>query len=659
MAGMSVFAGKRRMAAVAATFCVSMSAAVPVAAMSSLSEDEMSTVSGQDGILVSIGTNTQTATRLRLDVDNPNASYPGYNSYLDLEGVTLTGVNATGTSTGLATSLTAQFDAGADSQTSLPTLSLDADWTRTRFRVDAIRHQSQPTRSYGATVFDASGSLDILGPGGLFNSAGTNAYVRLQLNDAEWYYRQNSNEFIWDNLNADVGYTGGTLGITSSGVVMTTSRFNWNVLWDIGFRSNPGVAFSSATGVVPFLRYGWSGGLTTIQATISGGGVWVGAPTSRTEGLNISWRADADTDFQWIIGDAGGAPAMLYFTDWVNMPGASAGLIIPNLTLDVVNAGQGAGSFLYKGVNTSAALEPDAGGLAVVMRDTSFLTYNTKVRVVDTTIARDQVYDWGLVYTLGDVDLNLYAYPGGKAAVNPNEGLRFDLALGVQSPSTWNRNTHFIIADTDVASNVGVGFLNTNFLITINDGYLTLLPTGAELETTTDFRWQLDGQFGGGPMSDLSSPIRMFDLGLDLHASQINVLFTPPVCSPVCGKYMGFQWDARLYQSNASDPSTADSFISIAEPSRSTVKLVLGQIGGDIQARNGVIDLEAGTDTPDLDTRLTFEQDLRFGMSATNAGFFGTNRPLIINNVAIGSAKIGSLAIPGGNWYGALSLKQQ
>lgn len=640
-------------------------APAPVQALSEMSEHELSAVNAQDGLEVSIATNTITADRLRLDIDNPNGSYPGYNAYLDLEDITLTGVNSDGTTTGLATTFTSTFDVGAVSQSTLPAMAFQSSWTRTRFMAEAIRHQSDSGKSFGSTAFDSSGSLSIINTGGPFNGASNEAYLNAQITDGEWYYRQNGNEFIWDNLNANIGYSGGTLSLDASGITFTATRFDWDVQWDIGYRSSPAVAMSSAADVVPYLHYGWAGGLRNVQATIRGGGVWVGPVTSRTQGVNISWRADADTDFEWIIGDAGSAPAVLYFQDWVNLPGATAGLNIPNLTLDVINANQGPGGFLYRGTDTDTlySMPPDAGALAVVMRDTSFLTYNTKVRLVDTTIARDQVYDWALIYTLGDVDLNLFAYPGGKPSVNAAEGLRFDLALGVQSPGpNWTKNSHFLIGDTDVGSNVAVGFVNTNFLINIDNGYLTLLSSGLELETQTDFRWRLGAIFGGGILTDLTTPVRMFDLDLDLHASGINVKFNPPPCPlSVCATYMSYQWDARLYQSNAADPSTADSSIAISEPSRPNVKLVFGEIGGDVQVRNGVIDLRAGTETPaDNETRLAFEQNLRFGLSATNPSFYsGNNRPLYINDVALGTIKIGAMVLPGGNWYGGFALKEQ
>lgn len=627
-------------------------AAGPGQALEAMADREMAAVSGRDGLTVGFSSNNVTANRVSLSADDATVQ----SARLDLEGMRITGVGLDGASPGSNFSINSDIDVSGGAT---PALSVDSSWSRTRTRFDALRHSTSATSSYGALALDQSGSFSLVNTGGLFNSSGA-AEARLILNNGEIYYRQRNNELIMDNLEVDVGFSNGTLGIDASdGIVLETPRLDWNLLWDIGFRPEgaPGTPFQTA-GNQPMLRYGWSGGLTDARISIASGGVWQGGnPNNRTEGLNLSWRNNFAPDFKWIFGDPGANQAVVQFGSWVKLPGAAFAMKVPNLTLDTINAGQGPGPITYQGINHD--VPADAGGMAVILRDVSFLAYNTDVLLKDPPNA-DQLFNWGLVYTLGRLDANIYLYPEARSG---SEGVRIDAQVGLQDGpgGAWNENSHFMLADTDTS--LAIGFVNTEFLVTIDDAYFTLVDSadagsrglnGIRLESTNNVQWQLEALFGGGDLTDLSNPVQLADLDLNLHAQEIDLIFSPP---PVGESYIGFDWQLLLngsYDSagGADDPTAADSFIALSEPSRPAVQLKLGQIGGSLAARNGKIDLRSGTESADGYPRLAFEQDLQFGLTAGA-------EPLIINDVSLGSNRVGSIAIPGGQWRGVFALKEQ
>ena len=613
--------------------------------LDALSDEDMAAVSGRDGLVVSFTGDTVTADRLRWDVDSANAVLPASNAYLDLEGVTMTGIGADGATPGIPFTVSAAFDVGADAGGDAY-VNLDTTWTRTRFQVDAMRHEGDPTKSIGSIAFDSAGSLSLFGQGSFLNNLSNEASARLILNDGQMFFRQNGSEFVADNIDVNVGFDSGSIGATTTGIRIATSRLDWNILFDMAFRESEATAFAG-TGLMSYLRYGWQGGLTNFEARINGGGVWYGGDlNNRSEGLNISFRSDYASDFEWLIGDAGGPETLLRFQNWAKLPGAAYAINAPNITVDAINANQGPGGLTYQAGFYN--VPPDAGALALIVRDLSFLAYNTQVTIEDAPFP-DLVKQWGLVYTLGDLDANLYLYPGGRVS---NEGARFDALVSVQSPGAWNQNSHFLIADT--GADTGIGFLNTNFLVSRDDAYIEVVGfndgdstscngCGLRLDATaptSDVRWRLNSQFGGGLLSDLSDPVRMVDIDLDLHADTIDLLFSPPDLGETRLK---FQWDMRLL---------GDSYIAFSEPSAPDVKFTLGQISGDISARNGVIDIRSGNETADNAPRLVFEQDLLLGLTAGS-------QVLRINDLSIGTNNIGSIVMPGGQITGIFALKEQ
>ena len=197
MGMLSVITGKRALLAWA------LGLAGPAAhGLQAMSEADMSSVSGRDGLSAVLSSQTINLQTMRLDVDSAESVLAGSNAYMDLDNVQVTGVGADGAGTGSAFSITTGLDAGVNG-TDQPYLALDADWTRTRFQVGAVHHENQTGNSIGSFAFDSSGSITLVNQG-ILNDAVTDAMLDVVINDGIWWYRQSGNEFVWDNMQIDV-----------------------------------------------------------------------------------------------------------------------------------------------------------------------------------------------------------------------------------------------------------------------------------------------------------------------------------------------------------------------------------------------------------------------------------------------------------------------
>jgi hypothetical protein len=612
-------------------------AACPVAglALQPMADYELSGVNGQDGIVVSFQTDGLSADSVVWTTDAGTVREAG----IQFDNMTISGVGAGGLSPGGVASIATSIDAYTANGTS--GIALNTAWSRARTEIGAIRHASVPGQSMGRVAVDSEGSFFLRGANGLLDQSNNTSAMRLQLNNGNFFYRQGDNEFVWNNFNVDIGFDQGAIGVTNNALVMRADRLDWNILFDFGYRKNATTPFTLGTAggpdeFIPMLRYGWEGGLTDVRASVRGGGVWYGGDlANRSQGINASWQNNFADDFVWIIGNAGGNEAQIRFGKWVNLPNIQYAWNSPNLTLDFVNAGQEPPGFLYKGNLVKLnAVEP---AVAIAIRDLSFLAYNTEVEIIDDP---DPVrsYDWGLIYTLGRLNADLLLYPGSRTST---EGFRFDAILAVESPGAWNENSHFLLADT--AAGVAVGFINTQFLVEIKDTSFELTGGaggGLRLHSLGGVRWSLDAVFGGGELDDLSLPVKFADISLLLDASTLDLRLLPP---PAGQSYLGFEYNMRLANT---------SFITIAEPSRPDVRFTIGGISGDVGVSNGRIEVLSASASPEGVPKLVFQQDLEFGLTA------GT-QPVVISEFSIGPRFIGSMAIPGGRWYGGLALKEQ
>lgn len=643
-----------------------------VFAMEEIADEHLSSVTAQEGLEAQLNYNTVNVAGLIWDLDYPNPTFPNYDAYLLMSNGYFTGVNSAGTLEGQPATVNLKIDAGASSQTTVPGLLFDVAWSLARLRVNAVcvgvrsggalsACTPGTSQSFGRMALDTAVSAQVHGATGMFNIGTMGGYGRLVLTDTKAFFRQQTSELAWKDITVNLGYTNGAAGFDANGFRVLANRFDWNLNYNIAHRGAAATPFVT-TGATSLLHYGWSGGLRDFDARISPGGMWVGSEANRTEGVKISWKNNFDTDFAWIIGDPTDSAqprAYIHFKDWVNLPGVLYTFDVPNVSIDVVRANQGPGAINYLGTNYT--IQPDATALAIAVRDLKFLGHNTKVTLFDQSRGAPynttgQDFDWGLVYTFGDMDANVFMYPGGRSASLP-EGIRLDAMIAVQSPGTWTANTHFMIADTDPAKNVGVGFINTDFLINVDNAFLEInsegirlavLPLNAAagpLQNTVaagDFSWRLNTTFGGGYMTNLApgSAIEGFGMELFLHANKLDLTFMPPTANT----YIGFKWSGNLL---------SDSYIKLTEPG-STAAFNITGLTGPLAVQNGKLDLRAGGETTDGYSRLAFEQELMAGRTAS-----GVSTDVLIGQLAVGSNNLARLAVPGGIWYGGLALKEQ
>lgn len=696
--------------------------------MESVSDADLSDISGQQGIDITISSNAigGASTNVAINMDPSTAS----SATLRDVGLQLTPIGTNGASSGTPFKITSKLDAGTASGT--PRFSLNTDWTRIRVSTNSLdllnASSTASTYGLGSVVFDSSGSMVFRGSG-LFNGNATDSSRLLHLTigtpqvgvaspgaSGQLYYRQSSAagapELIFDKLYMDVGLTAGTgggLGICTSGSACGTFGSNREGLylnaphldvaatWATNYRANTSAgSYTTMNPDVAGIAYwGWTGGYNNAELLVSGGGVWPGSsaaydpklPSGRTGGLNLAFHGDYDNNFTWLVGQAGGL-ALLKFGNWTKLSGATWALDAPNITLDMINSGQGVGGLCWgaSSYGTSAGctstnytrpngqtvsgryveLAPDATAMAAIVRGLSLQAYSSNVQVLDDmnkdgdfsdTVSgkpETESYGWSLMYTMGAFDGNIYLYPGNAA--NNGNGLRADMIWMSQSFSNGSNkllgNTNFMIGDT--AAGTGIGLFQANLLYAARKLGIELLPTGIQLQTA-DARFAVQGRFGGGTIPNLSAPNIISDIDLNLEFSKLNMLLYPATSNGY--PYLGYSMAAKFGTASAgiasSDPD--GSYFSLSEPSRSDVNFRVAKINGDVELKNGQIFLISGADTvnaPDQVKRLRFANDIYLGSSVSGGS-------AVTADIKFSGSALGSIAIPSGRMYSSLTLKPQ
>lgn len=661
----------------------------PTYALESLSDTDMSTISGQDGLSFNLSSSETSFDRLTLktDVGEPQESQ------IALDQATLKAVEPGGANVGAADFLVdLAVDAGSDGATS--GLAVDLDWSRIRTRIEDIRIGSDSVNSLGTVVVDSNGSLTLVNGDGWFNTGSQLASLDIDIRDADIYYRQggdSSPELLLSNLDFRWAMPSGTVGFDADGLLIE-GNVDFNYTFDLRFDETPLTPFTFDANDSHGLRFGWTGGLVGAQVKMRGGGLWqetslLSTPQgdlydqdAKTGGVNLGFRWDFDPSFRWVIGKTLDAGASLEFGNWTKLPGADYGFDFPLITLDAIHAGQGPGGLCW-GANWAGPaspciskggeyldVAPENNALAVAIRDGQLGAYSTVVNLLDPEIT--DTFNWGLIYTWGDFDGNLYIYPGGQSS---SSGMRMDLLAMIQTFDTedadgdgnlfeqgrdWDNGTHFMIADTD--ANLAVGFMNSSFLAAANDLYVTLgtgAQRGLQLSTTQEARLAMTGMFGGGDIPDLNERLDVAILDVNLEMNEFEFAIYPEEDSE--SKYLGYRASLELANTNVpgfsgntnGDVNDDGSYISLAEPSRPDVDIRFADIRGSIDIVNGKLDLLSAT--ADKPAQLVIANDLLIGRSASG----GTE--LMANRVELGNRNLGQMVIPGGQWRAELTLSPQ
>ncbi|MDF3029542.1 MAG: hypothetical protein K0R03_100 [Moraxellaceae bacterium] len=509
-----------------------------------------------------------------------------------------------------------------------------------------------------------------------------------------------------------------------------------------GPSSSPEFVRSDAN-AAPMLNFAWKGAVKDARLIWGAGGAWssTGAwnnQTTASQGLRFETRwnyinnADAialgesaattPSEFRWRFAESGGLNAGIELSDWVNMPGATYGHNFPVIAMDVIPAGNGpggaAGGLCWGGADngttgacsSSGSLVRLAPGevrsfglnntnfdaFGIMVRDGNLLTYSNRVKIMrGTTIER--VMDWGLIYTLANLDGNIFLYPGGNPSDTTNAvaancsglgsrncGIVADILLMSQSfdasnnqNTTWNKathwdkGTHIMIADTKACSGsggpitgcgagetgMGIGLIGSSILWMANDTrvWVKRQTTSTDYESggidflSPQMRFHIKGTFGGGTIPNGTQIVRggLVDINLE---GLLNFRASPsaPGCSSsvattaVNNCYLGYSMAARLYdissgalypQDNTVMASGSGSYVSVAELNRPDMPLSLGGISGDFAITNGRADMRVGTEDGDGIAKLRISNDILFGSTANSRLLSGTT----------------DLTLPGGN----------
>lgn len=533
----------------------------------------------------------------------------------------------------------------------------------------------------------------------------------------------------------------------------------------------------------PLMHMGWLGALKQASLLWQPKGVGTGYDasgnfTGTNAGLTLSSRwnfvskadaaalGDAGKEFRWQLGEAASTTAdksriNFELGDWTAWRGNAWAHDFPMIAMDVIKPGNlyGAGGLCWGGsVNSFSgtcangqyvALTPgeiqnfdpdnygsgsptktDASALALMVRKGNLLSYSRSIRLLERDASgalvnlvggKPREFNWGLIYTLANIDANIYLYPGGNPSddarvpsgggASLNNGIIADIALMMQTfdnaaPTkrgpNWDKGFHLMIADTaagkdDVGGNpvgMGIGLIDSNLLLLANDTRIWLRPhwdandfyaAGIDL-LSKQTRLQLITTFGGGELADPSGStakvIRATHINLNVEGL-VNLRISPshpdsanPVSTYNVGarNFLGFSGAIRFMDTDIAGFSesvngTVDdgSFLSLAEPNRPDVDVRLANVTGDLALTNGRIDMRGTTEDGDGKPKLVISQNILLGAAAAdrmNNAVVGSTLPgaaagqaFTVGTVKLGGSNLGTIVIPQATIYQSIALK--
>lgn len=724
-----------------------MAAAGNVSAMQSMTDGDLSGVTAQDGLTVQISIPQVTAASVTQCMDSSTgcSTLTGADaSKLTMSGLSMTKVNLTGAAVAGNINATATIDAFADAS-NVPGLAITADWDRNRIKVDQML-LGTTAKSAGSFALDASGHFELVNKGGLFNHdlASNDAKLYLRMDDANFFFRNstaaNAPEVLLNNLDFLWDMPAGKVGVNSQGLLIE-GDVNFNLTFDMRYEGAPATAFTLGTDAqdVPILRYGWTGGLDDAQVRAGSGGSWLNTSltgadpsqkydrTAKTQGINLGMHWNYKPDFRWVVGEVATAanptPARLEFGGWTNLPNTAQtglqpalttfGYDFPLIAIDMLRAGRGPGGLCW-GANWEGPasscnnavhggqyieLAPEDHSMGVVIRDGFLRAYSTNVKIIDPDAPlvanRDKTLGWALIYTLGNIDGNLFLRPDERAGKN---GMKADVVVMSQTfdvfdkdgdgnqweqGPNWGYGSHFMIGDTQ--ANLGIGVINSSFLLAADNLFINLMSGGISIgdsdlltspQTNSPVRLAFNGRFGGGDLPNMTNLVNISDIGINMEFDRFHFMMKPPTGGQT---YLGMEatvrfadLDAVVGNNNApanfahTDSASADdpgSFITLGEPGRPEATFRMAGVTGWLATRNGRLQLKPDLETPaDTPAQLVLENDLLIGRSVSNVA----GAELMVGRVELSQPgaggvinynNLGSMVIPSGQWYSRIALQ--
>lgn len=688
-------------------------------AMDSLSEGELADISGQDGLTVSWSSPGVTASKVIFCFDSSttcNSAYTGANaSAFSLNNVSIQKVGLNGASPGVGRMTgSMDIDSGVNGL-GQPGLRIATTWDRMRVQVGQGQH-GNIANTTGTFVFDSSGSFILSNIQSLFNVNGnTSAKLYLAINDADLFWRQGaagSPELTFNNIDFLWDMPAGKVAINPNGLLIQ-GDVNFNLTFDLRYEYAPTTSFTVGAGDIPAVRYGWTGGLSDARVTASAGGSWLptaltgSAPnqlfdrntqSNRTEGLTFSMRWNLQPNFKVVLGYVAD-PAAIEFGNWVNLPATAQpasqpalttyGFDIPLLAIDMLRAGNGPGGLCWganwegPAASCQAAvhggqylnLDPEDHSLAILIRDGFLRAYSSSVSIIDPPNAT-QTYKWALIYTLGNMDGNIYLRPDTRtgSSIGVKADILFmsqtfdvfdddgDLNTWEQGPN-WGYGTHFMIADTD--ANLGIGLVNASFLLIGDNQYINLISSGVSIgDASVDgspVRWQVRAMLAGGDIPNMNNMVQLANWDGNFEFDRFNLTLKPPATAG--DTYVGYDFTVRFANTNiaqfsqntAGDINDDGSYLSLSDPGRPTKDIRFADIRGWYAARNGRLQLKSDFDTPvGVPAQLTLQNDILVGASVPGAAATDVFQ---VGRVEFENRDLGSIVIPSGQWYLGIGLQ--
>jgi len=527
------------------------------------------------------------------------------------------------------------------------------------------------------------------------------------------------------------------------------------------------------------MHFGFLGSVRDAELKWMSGGVWQGATAGAfdpngvnavtSEGLRFSSQWDyvnlddiaannflsAENEFRWKLGETADVASVdrsrvnFELGDWTmwgerteRKPSAH---YFPLIAIDVINgAGQGPGGLCWgHGTNFQAAgcasaggqfinIQPgrignyygfthggDSGALAIVVRDGQLQAYSRKVRLLerqsDGETVNTREFDWGLIYSLANIDANFYLYPGGSrydsgsASYVGGDGIIADILLKSQTldasnelqTQNWDHGTHLMIADTE--ANMGIGFMSSSFVVAGNDTRIWVKPqvgndyySGGVDIFSPEARFNYRATFGGGllpghPDYDPDSTTRAQTVNganLDLNLEGlVNLRFSPSDPASTAGNnYLGYSGALSLGAGHSDGMlgATTDlsncgslgdtncgSYLSIAEPSQPEAAIRLANITGDFAFTEGRVDIVGtGERAASPEPKMIIANNIKLGYAAadhltdildTVPGISSVNagQPVIIDSIMLGDARLGGMVIPSAQIHSSITLEPQ
>lgn len=424
-------------------------------ALEALSEQEMSTVQGRDGVTIGLEvpqTGAITAEQIRWEVDNGelDGNSNSLQNHLIIGGTAIDSdqfIVKPIDLDGSAASQALNFALAVDSYTNTEGrsgLGLDATWNRMRVQMDSLS-VTDTSRSFGALALDAGGRFAVFGDGGFANTSTDQARVIVNVGDIDntspdpttWtmnqpgrlFYRMGpagSTEVQLDNLGFLFDMHQGTVGVNTDGLVVSSapgSRTDLNLTFDVlaNVANGAATAFQMNEQSIPMLLFGWRGGIEDFDLQLRPRGTWLPGSGAFTQGLTASLGFDLGDNFQFVLGEAryedtgNQGQSYLEFSQPISMPTTLGqtrkDLEFGYLTLDTVSAGhQSVGGICFGGTNTYGStpsscssatggvlptelleIAPSDTGLAIINREWGLHAYSSKVVYRDGDSAANNI----------------------------------------------------------------------------------------------------------------------------------------------------------------------------------------------------------------------------------------------------------------------------